>query len=106
MKNQQKTCEDYVELTVSSNLYSEPDKNNKQKLIKKDILTKLSVYIYDIEAHEEVFDQKGKLLKNSCRIHHKNIGTLVVNATYNDILSLKNKQHNPQSKFVGFNSKK
>ena len=93
----------YIELNVVSNLYSEPDKAGKQKLIKKNIHTKISVYVDDIQAHEEVFDNSGKLLTKSCRIHHKNLGPLIIKHTYKQILEIKNTSniHNTQPT-IGF----
>lgn len=107
MKTQaQKSNSDYIEVNVSSNLYTEPDKNNKQKLIKKNIITRLSIYIYDIGGHEEIIDQKGRILKDTCRLYHKNIGQMVVKKSYDEITQIKNSQHNPQTKFIGFNGNK
>lgn len=94
---------EYIELNVSSNLYTEPDKNNKQKLIKTNIITKLSVYLSDIKAHEEIFNSKGKLLTRVCKIHHSLLGPLIVMKSYKQVSDIKHKHHiGPTVKKIGF----
>lgn len=92
----------YIELVALSNLYSEPDKNDTQRLLKTNIQTRLSLYIDDIQAHEEYFDSKGKISKSMCKIYHRNIGPLVVNKSYDYISKLKQDQ---QSNLIGFKHK-
>lgn len=95
--------DEYVEFTMSSNLYSEADAHGKTKLIKKNILTRISVYIDDIQAHEHVFDSKGKVLTSYCRIYHINIGPLVLKHSYKYISDIKKKQHTDDpTAVVGF----
>lgn len=94
--------EKYVELEISTNLYTEPDKDGKTTLIKKNIPVRLSVYISDIASHEEVCDNKGKILKGFCRIHHKDVGSIIVKKSYDKILELKTKDDKPTSNTIGF----
>ena len=91
---------DYIELTVSSSLYSKPDKDGKEKLIKSNLVSKISMYIDDIRAHEEVLDDRGTIVKNICRIHHQNIGAMIVRHTYEFISKIK-KGNNSTPK-IGF----
>ena len=95
---------EYVELRISTNLYSEPDNKGKQKLIRKNIPTKISIYLEDIQAHEEVFDNSGKILPKVCRIHHKTLGALVVKHPYTQITQLKNKTISTKTISIGFNN--
>jgi len=57
-----------VELNILSDLYSPPVKNNRQKLIKEGIVTKMLVNTSDIKYIEETFDKNGKIQKNVCAI--------------------------------------
>lgn len=87
--------DDYIELTMSSSLYSEPDKQGKQKLIKKNIITKISIYIDDIQGHEEIFNSKGEVMNTTCRIYHKNLGPLIIKRSYKQISEIKHRSHEP-----------
>ncbi len=78
---------EYIEVISTSSLYDEV--NGKQKLIKANILTKLSLYTEDIQAHEEVFDNKGKHKKSLCKIYHRSIGPIIIKETYDNISKLK-----------------
>lgn len=80
---------DYIEVISVSSIYTEPNAQGKQKLIKSGILTKLSVYLDDIQAHEETFNNSGKLQKNMCKIYHRQIGPIVIKETYDNISKLK-----------------
>ena len=95
----------YVELSIETSLYSEPDKDGKSVLIKKNIPLKISVYINDISSHEQVFNNKGKVLKGFCRIHHKDKGDLIVKATYDQIRKLKHREDKPAHDPIGFKYK-
>lgn len=89
----------YIELETINSLYSEPDKDGKQKLIKSGIKARFSLYLDDIQAHEEFLDDKGKVYKNSCRIYHRNIGPMIINKSYEYISKLKQQDN---SKHIGF----
>lgn len=93
----------YIEFKVISNLYSEEDNEGKQKLIKSNVATKISIHLEDIHAHEEVFNKRGKVLKRFCRIYHTSIGAIVIAKPYNYISALKKDYHHTIStKQVGF----
>ncbi len=95
----------YIELSFRTSLYTEPDKDGKTKLIKKDIPIKVSVYINDISGHEEVFNNKGKILKGFCRIHHEKIGSIIVKESYSKIRQLKERDDKPPHLPIGFKYK-
>ena len=92
---------DYIELTISSSLYSKPDKKGNEKLLKSNLISKISMYVDDITAHEEVIDDNGNLVKNICSIHHQTIGPLIVRHTYSTISRIKKKENS--SPKIGFN---
>ena len=92
----------YIELTCLSTLFSTPDKNGDQKILKKDIPSRISIYIEDIQGHEEVLNDSGKIRKNVCRIHHRGIGQLIIKESYQSISLIKQQTDNPQHKQAGF----
>lgn len=95
--------DEYTEFTIWSSVHSDPDKKGKQKLIKRNIITKISVYLDDIQGHEQVFDKMGKLLTGYCRLYHINMGPIVVKHSYKYVSTLKDKQHNEDTpKQIGF----
>ena len=86
----QRLNENY-EFVICSDLYD--DKRTKSgkvipKLVKKDIKTRLRVYLADIFLVEEVVGEKGKVEKEKCGIHVKDIGRLVVREPYNKVSTL------------------
>ena len=93
---------DYIEVNILTTLKTEPDQKGKSKIIKKDIQTKMSLYIDDIEGHEEVFTEKGIVMKSFCRIYHKTIGQVVINKSYKALNELINKQINYKGNKIGF----
>jgi hypothetical protein len=89
LKTHNNESKDYIEVLSISSIYSEPNPQGKQRLIKAGILTKLSVYVDDIQAHEETFDDRGKVRKNMCKIYHRQIGPIVIKESYDNISKLK-----------------
>lgn len=57
-----------TELKVLSDLYTPPNAKGKQKCIKKNIITRLLINTTDIRYVEEVIDNKGFILKDTCSI--------------------------------------
>ena len=92
----------YIELVTLSNLLSDPDKTGNQKIIKKNIKSRLSIYIEDIQGHEEVIDHKGRITKNICRLHHRNMGQIVVKESYDTITKIKKNIEDTHAKHIGF----
>lgn len=93
-----------VHLKLISDLYSLPDKNGKQKLIKKDILTRLWINIQDIRYVEEIFDVKGKIIKGVCAIKVDQ-ESLRVKHSYEDIVDMVENNHKKRDIEIGFNKK-
>lgn len=95
---------EYIEFKSSSSLYTDPDKNGHQKLIKANIETRISIYTSDIQGHEEVFSNTGVISKSLCKIYHRNLGPLIIRASYDQITSLK-QADTKNSKQIGFTNK-
>ena len=90
-----------VELKVLSNIYSKPDKQGKQKLIKKDVIARLTLNDQSsITYYEEAFSSKGRLLKDRCYIK---VGDEVfrVKHSYEEI----DKMLGNNKKDIGFNGR-
>ncbi len=58
-----------IELKVISNIYSDPDKNGNRKLVKKNVLSRISIHDRSsIVYHEEAVTKTGKIIKKECFI--------------------------------------
>ena len=79
-----------VTLTVLTDLYTDPDKNGKERLIKKDIKTLMNIDIDHLEMPTQIINTKGSIVKNKCRIVLRDYGPLVVNHSWEEINELKN----------------
>jgi hypothetical protein len=92
------------EFKVVTDLYEE-DKEGKEQLVKKNIVTKWlcdDISSVEIEQH---FDDKGRIKKGQCRVHHKTRPiTLVVKDDYYKLKRLKQRIVNEKS-IIGFKSK-
>ncbi len=95
----------YLELKIQTHLYSEPDKDGNTFPIKRNIPIRVSMYINEITGHEEIFNNKGKVLKSFCRIHHEKIGSIIIKESYDKISKLKERDDKPTSKPIGFKYK-
>lgn len=72
-----------VELKISTDLI-----NEKNKVIKKNIITRYYLDTDDIVAPQEVFNSRGTVMKNKCRLFTKELGFIVVSHSYNFIKQL------------------
>jgi oligoribonuclease (3'-5' exoribonuclease) len=54
------------EFKILSDLYSEPDKEGKQKIIKRSIISRMLINTEDINFIEELVNKNGKIVKNCC----------------------------------------
>ena len=80
--------EGHTVLNIRSDIVSQtPDKNGKHKTIKSNIITKKLVKITDISNPEEIFDSKGNIMKQYCRIN-LNTETLVIKHSFDYIVKL------------------
>jgi len=83
-----------IELIVKTNIYS-PDK----KLIKRNVIRKILVNIFDIRNPREILNKKGDIIKTACEITIKDFGDIVVNHSYDYIKSLKEEESKTE---IGF----
>ncbi len=88
-----------VTLTVITDLYSDPDKNGKEKLIKRGIKTKMNIDTDHFDMCTQIINTKGDIVKNKCRILVRDYGPIVVNHSWEEINDLKNEtKHRTQIK--------
>jgi hypothetical protein len=99
-----------VTLKIKDNLYKEiviPPKNEggesivKRKLIKKNVLTNITLDTNDIITTSDLLNNKGNIIKNYCKIHVKEVGPIVVNHSREYINSIKTHKYNQ----IGFRTK-
>ena len=94
------------EFTIYSDLYSDnrtKDGKVTTKLIKRNVKTRLRVYIADIYLVEEVANPKGQIEKDKCSVLLKEVGKVIVNDPYSKIADMvfgKNKVVTKQMGFV------
>lgn len=95
-----------MEFYKSTDLYSQPGKDGKSTLIKKNILTKIDVPIDEIYYIEEVIGQSGKVLKNKCTIvvSQQQI-PIIVNYNYNKLITLVHNMRKGKTSEIGFKYK-
>ena len=90
-----------VDLKIKENYYKEsPDGKNKT-LIKKNVVSGITIETSDILAISDLLSYRGNILKNYCRIHLKEIGPVVVNHSREQINKLKKSKTNA----IGFKQK-
>ncbi len=90
-----------IELKFSANLYDEGTKDKKPKLIKKNVTTKRSVDIKDINYPEQIFNDKGEIIKGKCKIFLKDIGPVIISHPYEFLHNLLKEEPTP----IGFKIK-
>jgi len=56
------------ELQILNDIYSLPDKKGKQKLIKRNVISRMLINTEDIRFVEEVINKKGNIIKGICSI--------------------------------------
>ena len=78
-----------INLKVISNLYSDPDESGNDRLIKKGIKTLINVDIDNLEYPTQIFNARGRVLKNQCKINLRDVGPLTVNHSFEYIKKLK-----------------
>lgn len=89
-----------VQLKIKDDLYGESTDGGKTrgKLIKKNIITSLTINTNDILSVSDILSNKGSVLKNFCRIHIREVGPVIVNHSHEYINKIK--QHNARP--IGF----
>ena len=90
-----------VELKIPIDLYSE-DKEGKEKLVKRNVITRQYIDTEEIRNPQEVFNTKGNVIKNRCKILLLNVGQVLINHSYESIKSLKEETSIKIPKVKGF----
>ncbi len=90
-----------VMMKIKSDLYAEPDNKGRQKIIKKGIITRANIPLEQVGTIMEIFNTKGKLIKNECKIYLPEIGFMTVNHSFDYVKDLKDSISNTGKK-IGF----
>ncbi len=85
-------------------IYSDPDKDGKQILIKKNVVKRKSINLNDIKSIEEISNDKGKVMKSMCIVEYEG-KSIVVKHKYTDLHNLIRRTESA-SKPIGFIYKK
>ncbi len=80
-----------VDLILVSSLYSDPDEKGFSKCIKRNIKTKINIDVDYLEYPSQIYNDKGKVLKNKCKVQIRDVGSMTVNHSYEYIKKLKDK---------------
>ena len=92
-----------TELKVISSLWSKPDADGITHCIKKNIITRREVHVEDILSHEEIYNEKGVILKTQCVVILDKQGMTVVKHSYDYISNVVDKRE--KMKQIGFKYK-
>ena len=87
LENGKKT--DLYEFTVLNDL-ERTDREGKTYIYKKGVITHSSFYLADIAGIGEIYNQKGRVLKEECSIFHADLGRMVVKHKYKDLYNIIN----------------
>lgn len=91
-----------IELKIKENLYNDVE-GKKPVLIKKNVTSIVKPYIEDIRLIGTVLSNRGKELKNFCKIYVRDIGFLVVNHSYKELDNIQHEYNNGRTeKTIGF----
>ena len=97
-----------VELKISADLYKE-DKQGNAVLLKKNVVTVQLIDTFDIKNPQQVYNEKGNIIKGKCKVLLRDIGPAVLNHPYEYIKGLKKNEEivNPivQGFMTGFKTK-
>lgn len=90
---------DDIEVNYSYKLTDE-----KGKIIKKLIRSKLIINLYDVKVVDYSFDNKGEIEFKKCKIFHDPLGWMTLDETYDDFYKMKFINCKPEN-IVGFENK-
>ncbi len=89
------------EFRVLSDIYTIPDEDGNQKVIKKNILTKMYIDNCEIKYTEEIFNNKGTVLKGVCVVKLTDGEIKRLKHTYQEVKDFINIIHTP-TPIIGF----
>lgn len=73
----------------------------KQVPVKLGFITRMQVELEDILAFKEHYNEKGRLYKERCLIHHRTLGNIVVKHSFLELKKLKEKSNFVVKGFYG-----
>jgi hypothetical protein len=73
----------------------------KQIPVKLGFITRMQVDLEDILAFKEHYNEKGRLYKERCLIHHRTLGNIVVKHSFSELKQLKGKSNFVVKGFYG-----
>lgn len=92
-----------IEITYNIDIIEEKDE--KIKVIKRNLKVKKLVSLSDIKNPTQIYNDKGVVTKNKCRIWLKDEGEIVINKSYEDVKKLITQiDYKPQN-IIGFKLK-
>ena len=68
-----------VELKLKTDIYSQEE---KPRIIKRGVVSRISLDTEDIKYPSEVINTRGNVLKNEVKINVRDIGPMIVNHSY------------------------
>ena len=98
-----------MEFLRVTDLYSEPDKNGKQKLLKSNLLLKVELDLDEITRIEEVIGANNKPHQKKCMIYWSTQNVpMLVQYNYKKLVELKQKSfvQNNHKQVIGFKNYK
>lgn len=88
------------EFTVVRDLYKESEKGSK--VVKKNVQSKIRIYLEDIYVTEEVIGNSGKVIKGQCGLNIRDRGFVVVKGKFEVVTRDIFGDYDKESKKVGF----
>jgi len=87
---------------MKDNYYQEHPDGKHRRLIKRNVVTNITLDTNDIVTINDVLSNRGNILKNYCRIYLKEVGPIVVNHSREQVDILKKTKLNQ----IGFKQRK
>lgn len=81
------------------------EKDDKINVLKRNLKVKKLVSLSDIKNPTQVYNEKGKLVKNKCRILIKDEGEITINCGYKQMKRLLTKKIRQTPNIIGFKLK-
>ena len=79
------------------------DVNGKPKLVKKDVQTKIRIYLDEVYMVEEVLSSTGKGLKGMCGINLRDKGFVIIKDKFESVVTAVFGDCGKENKKIGFN---
>ncbi len=87
------------EFEVSNTLYSDPDKNGNQRIIKQGVISRIMLDIDRIAYPEELLTKDGKLIKGRCAVKYMD-EPITLNHSFKEVCTLLKKHPSLNPVFI------